>query len=530
LQYLFISSILAKNHPAQEVLMPSADLVLKNARVITMDAARPAATLVAVTGDTISFVGDQMELDSVTGVGTRVIDCDGRAVLPGFNDAHLHLFSLVRKLLGIDLSPAAVRSIADIQEKIREKARNTPPGTWLSGTDFNEFYLAEKHYPTRYDLDEAAPHHPVLLSHRSLHICVLNSLALSLARITVDTEEPAGGRIERDPVTGEPNGILIGMLGYIHREVMPPLADAELADGISMANRRFLSLGITSVQDATVSNNLERWETVSGFILDKRLRSRITLMAGAPYWQDFRAVNLKTGSGDNLIRLGAVKIMPAVRPDRVEFKSLALDIHRAGFQLAFHAVAESEVLASIEALEYVDDCSKVKGRRHRIEHCSECPPHLLECIRKLGLVIVTQPPFIYSSGERYLATVPESQLPWLYRIKTPLVSGVIVAGSSDAPVAPENPLVGIYAAVTRRAASGQVLLPEERINIGQALALYTTNAAYASFEEDIKGSLASGKLADMVVLSDNPLETPPAKIKDIKVEMTIIGGEVVWEG
>jgi hypothetical protein len=494
-----------------------------------MDAARPAAALVAVTDDTISFVGDQTELDSVTGVGTRVIDCNGRAVLPGFNDAHLHVFSLIRKLLGIDLSPASVCSIEDIKEKIREKARNTPPGMWLSGTDFDEFYLAEKRYPTRRDLDEAAPNHPVLLSHRSLHVCVLNSLALSLAGITIDTEEPAGGRIERDPATGKPNGILIGMLGYIRREVMPPLADAELADGISMANRRFLSLGITSVQDATVSNNLERWETVCGIILNKRLRSRMTLMAGAPYWQDFRAVNLKTGSGDNLMRLGAVKIMPATRPDQAELNDLSLDIHRAGFQLAFHAVEESEVAASIEALEYVDSRSKVKGRRHRIEHCSECPPYLLERIKKLGLVIVTQPPFIYSSGERYLATVPQSQLPWLYRIRSPLAEEVVVAGSSDAPVAPENPLVGIYAAVTRRAASGQVLLPEERITVSQALALYTTNAAYASFEENIKGSLTPGKLADMVVLSDNPLKTPPEKIKDIKVEMTIIGGEMVWE-
>jgi predicted amidohydrolase YtcJ len=509
--------------------MPAADLVLKNARVITMDAARPVAALVAVTGDTISYIGGQEELESVVGVGTRVIDCGGRAVLPGFNDAHLHLFSLMRKLLSIDLSPVSVRSIADIKEKIREKARNTPPGMWLSGTDFNEFYLAEKRYPTRRDIDEAAPHHPVVLSHRSLHACVLNSLALSLAGITGDSEEPAGARIERDPATGEPNGILIGMLDYIHREVMSPLSDAELDEGIKMTNRRFLSAGLTSVQDATVSNGLDRWGTVCGLVLNGRLRSRMTMMAGAPYWKDFQEVNLNTGAGDNLMRLGAVKIMPEVQTDQTELNNLALDIHRVGFQLAFHAVDESAVLAAIEALEYVDSHSKVRGRRHRIEHCAECPPYLLERIKKLGVVIVTQPPFIYSSGERYLATVPESQLPWLYRIKSPLASGVMVAGSSDAPVAPENPLVGICAAVTRRAESGQVLLPEERITVDQALALYTVNAAYASFEDDIKGSISPGKLADMVVLSDDPWRVDPGQIKDIKVEMTIIGGEVVWE-
>jgi predicted amidohydrolase YtcJ len=509
--------------------MPSADLVLKNARVITMDTARPAAALVAVTGDTISYVGDPGELDSFVGGSTKVIDCGGRAVLPGFNDAHLHLFSLIRKLLSIDLCPASVRSIEDIKEKIREKARNTPPGTWLSGTDYNEFYLAEKRHPTRWDIDKAAPDHPVVLSHRSLHACVLNSPALTLAGITGETEEPPGARIERDPSTGQPNGILIDMLGYIRREVMPPLSDTELAAGINMANQRFLSLGITSVQDAAVSNDLERWKMIRGLILNQRLRGRMTMMAGSPYWQDFRAVDLKTGSGDNLMRLGAVKIIPSDWPDQAELNALALDVHNAGFQLAFHAVAESEVVAVVEALEYVASRSNVEGRRHRVEHCSECPPYLLERIKNIGLVIVTQPSFIYYNGERYLAAVDPKQLPWLYRIKSPLAKGVVVAGSSDAPVVLENPLVGVYAAVTRRAENGQVLLPDESIDVASALKLYTINADYASFEEDNKGSISPGRLADMIILSNDPTKIPPEKIKDIKVEMTIIGGKVVWE-
>ncbi|MFH1647394.1 MAG: amidohydrolase family protein, partial [Chloroflexota bacterium] len=185
--------------------------------------------------------------------------------------------------------------------------------------------------------------------------------------------------------------------------------------------------------------------------------------------------------------------------------------------------------AAVDTLEYVDGRSPVAGRRHRIEHGAECPPHLLERLKRLGAVIVTQPPFIYYSGERYLATVPATQLPWLYRIGSPLQSGVIVAGSSDAPVVPADPLVGIYAAVTRRAASGQVLLPEERISPEQALALYTVNAAFASFEEDVKGSLTPGKLADIAVLSADPTRVDPERLKDIRVLMTIIGGEVAWE-
>jgi predicted amidohydrolase YtcJ len=502
-----------------------ADIVLKNANVITMDARQPSAELVAITGEKISFVGGGKELDSVAGAGTRVIDCGGRTAVPGFNDAHLHFFSLVQKLLSIDLSPPAVRSIADIKEAIRRRATGTPPDTWLRGTDYNEFYLAEKRCPTRWDIDEAAPGHPVILNHRSLHACVLNSLALSLAGINSETPEPPGARIERDLATGEPNGILLNML-----PVVPPFTEAEFEEGVRLANNILLSYGITSFQEATYKNDLNRWQTIRNLQDSGRLRSRVTMMTGPETRRQFQEAGMTTGAGNNQLRLGAVKILLEVQPPQEEVNRIVLDCHCVGFQLAFHAVAESTVEAAIKALEYVDKYSPVIGRRHRIEHCGECPPYLLERLKKLGSVIVTQPPFIYYSGERYLATVSESQLPWLYRIMSPLESGVVVAGSSDAPVVSLNPLIGIYAAVMRRATSGQVLLPEERITVNQALALYTANAAYASFEEDIKGSISPGKLADIVVLSNDPTRVPPEQINDIKVVMTIIGGEVVWEG
>jgi predicted amidohydrolase YtcJ len=506
-----------------------ADIVLKNANVITLDALQPSAGLVAITGDRIALVGSGEEIGAVSGAGIKIIDCAGRTIVPGFNDAHLHFFSLVRKLLSIDLSPPAVRSIADIKEAVRRKAAVTPPGTWISGTDYNEFYLSEKRCPTRFDLDEAAPDHPVIISHRSLHACVLNSRALTLAGIDNGTPEPPGARIERDLSTGEPNGILVNMLGYIREEVLPPFTGAEFNEGVRLVNRQFLSSGITSFQEATYKNDLARWRTVRNLQESGRMRSRVTMMTGQETRRGFREAGMTTGAGDERLRLGAVKFLLESRPDQDELNKIALDCHRDGFQLAFHAVEEKTVGAAVSAIEYADGYSPATGRRHRIEHCAECPPRLLARIKKLGAVIVTQPPNIYYSGERYLATVAPSQLPWLYRIKAPLASGVVVAGSSDTPVVPVNPMVGVYAAVTRRAESGQVLLPEEAISPLQALALYTVNAAYASFEEDIKGSITPGKLADMVVLSDDPAKVPPEKIKDIKVAMTIIGGEVAWE-
>jgi predicted amidohydrolase YtcJ len=509
--------------------MPQADLILRNARVL-VGGEGPPATLVAVSGDKIAAVTGEGDFESLAGPRTRVIDGGGRALAPGFNDAHLHLFSLVASLRGIDLRPPRVDSIAAIEEAVRRQASQTPPGTWLSGSGYDEFYLKEKRHPTRRDLDGAAPDHPVVLSHRSLHACVLNSRALKLAGIGIETEELPGARIERDLPSGEPNGVLYGMLGYLRDKVMPPLAAAELDEGISLADRHLLAHGITSFQDASVSNDLKRWGVLRGFQETGRLRSRITMMAGAPHLAEFREAGMKTGSGDEQLRLGAVKLVPGIDSGQEDLNRLALECHQSGFQLAFHAVAEREVAAVITALEYIAGQASWRGRRPRIEHASECPPQLLERIRKLGAVIVTQPPFIHYSGERYLATVPPGQLPWLYRIRAPLKAGVVVAASSDAPVAPLDPLVGIYAAVTRRAASGQRLLPEEAINPWQALGLYTTGGAYASFEEAVKGSIAPGQLADLVLLGDDLTTCPPERIKDIKVEMTIVSGEVVWEG
>jgi hypothetical protein len=203
--------------------------------------------------------------------------------------------------------------------------------------------------------------------------------------------------------------------------------------------------------------------------------------------------------------------------------------HEAGFQLALHAVEEDTVEAAIIALEYALSQTPKPDHRHRLEHCSVCPPHLVQRLRNIKATIVTQPPFIYYNGERYLATVPSDDLNWLYPIGSLLNSGLRVAASSDAPVAGLNPLVGIYAAVTRAAETGQILLPQEGISRLEALKMYTLEAAYASFEEGVKGCIAPGKLADLVVLSEDPTKVLPEQIKEIEVVMTIVDGKVVWQ-
>jgi predicted amidohydrolase YtcJ len=511
-----------------------ADLVLANANVITMNPSKPAATLVAIKGNKIWLVGDNDQLGEVRGAKTKLIDCGGRTVAPGFDDAHCHTFSFIRKLGSIDLSPPAVKSIADIKAVVAERARNTPAGNWITGSDYNEFYLAEKRHPNRCDLDEVAPEHPVVLTHRSLHACVLNSLGLAMAGITSQTPEPPGAVIERELDSGQPSGLLFEMVRYIRGQVLPPLSDKELADGMTLASQHYLSLGITSLQEASANNDYKRWQALQRFQDNGELKSRVSMMFGFDALAQFQEAGLEFGSGDEQLRLGGVKILVnettgQLQPPPQELNRQALESHRAGFQLAIHCIEPGTVAAAIAALENVNSRSAIAGRRHRLEHCSECPPELLERLVKLKAMVVTQPPFLYSSGERYLATIPPERQRWLYRIKSFLDAGLTVAGSSDSPIAPASPLLGIYAAVTRKAETGQELLPEEAVTAEQALAMYTTNAAYASFEEDIKGAIAPGRLADMVILSADPLKTPPELIKDIKVEMTIIDGKVVWQ-
>jgi predicted amidohydrolase YtcJ len=519
------------------MLMPTADLIFKNADVITMDDRQTRADFVAVKGDKILFAGSKDFLNDFTGPGTKFIDCEGKALLPGFNDAHCHIFSFLRKLNSIDLGAPEIKSIRDIQSVVKAKAAKTPPDEWITGTDYNEFYLAEKRHPTRWEIDEAAPDNPVMITHRSLHGCVLNSKALALAGITIETPEMPGTMIDRDVSRGgEPNGFLAEMVGYLREHVMPPMSAQELKTGIKLANAEYLSQGLTSLQDATYVNNLNRWRHYQSFKENGLLQSRVSMMTGVETVQEFLNAGLGFGAGDENLRLGAVKIVPALiaekmHPSPEELNHLVLQIHRAGFQVAIHGVQTQMIDAIICAYEYLQSVTPdFSDRRHRLEHCSECPPDLMDRLKKLRPVVVTHPSFTYFSGDRYLATVEKNVIPWLYRTGTLVKSNLTVAGGSDSPIVPNSPVMGIYGAVTRLTSSGQMLNPAEKLTAAEVIKMYTLNAAYVAHEETIKGSITAGKLADMVLLSRNPTKVSAEKIKDIRVQMTVIGGKVVWEG
>jgi predicted amidohydrolase YtcJ len=260
------------------------------------------------------------------------------------------------------------------------------------------------------------------------------------------------------------------------------------------------------------------------------------MMTGLETVKQFINAGMGFGSGDEYLRLGAVKIVPNMVTDKLyppqeELTDLVLHMHQAGFQVAIHGIQTEMLDAIICSYEHLQQFTPdFSARRHRIEHCSECPPLLMARLQKLQAVVVSHPSFTYYSGDRYLATVDKATIPWLYRIGTMVANGLTVAGASDSPIVPNSPLMGIYGAVTRKTSSGAVLNAAERMSALDVIKMYTINAAYASHEETIKGSITPGKLADFALLSRDPTAVPAEQLPEIKVEMTVVGGKIVWQG
>ncbi|MDI6857987.1 MAG: amidohydrolase [Dehalococcoidia bacterium] len=459
--------------------------------------------------------------------GTRVIDCGGRTVIPGFIDAHCHLLAYAASLLSLDVSPRSVASVADIQRILRDRASKTPPGDWIRAVGYDETALAEKRHPTRRDLDAAAPNHPVRLVHQSGHASVLNSLALSLAGITIESEEPAGGCIDRDLETGEPTGLLLEMDSLLE-EVVPPISEEELAHGVREAAARFLAQGVTSVQDATATNGIREWHLFRSLIGERHLPLNVTLMESIDSlgWVPEEELDGRLRRGP--IKIALSELGDEIYPGEQEIDEMVWEAHRRGRQVAVHAVTERGIASTLGAIERALSRLYRSDHRHRIEHCSVCPPELARRLGAAGVIVVTQPSFLHFSGDRYLSQVPPEDLPHLYPLARLRAAGVEVAASSDAPVTPPAPLRSVASAVMRRSAGGRALSPEEGVDVEEALRMHTLSGARAAFEEGVRGSLAPESDADIVVLSADPTAVPADKIADIGVEMTIVRGEVAW--
>ena len=502
------------------------DTVLTNARVLTMSPTRPLAEAVAIAGGRILWVGTSEDANSLLRSGTPVVDCAGGTLLPGFHDAHIHLLAYASALAGVNCGPDAVSSIDDLKSAIRRRASKTSVGEWIRASGYDETALTDARHPTRWDLDDAAPDHPVRLDHRSGHGCVLNSIALARVGIDESTDEPPGATIVRDLRTGQPSGLLLEISDYLDDRIPSP-SIGEIARSVRRASQILLSHGVTSVQDATHHNSFERWD------LFGRLRSsigdmpRMTMMPGFHRLDEFAG----NGSSDSWLRVGHAMLMVTASSGRQtplhdELCRAVSSSTKSGFPVAIHAVERETIISAAESIRFASTNSG-SALRHRIEHCSEGTPDTIESVVRSSAWVVTQPGFIHYSGDRYLKSVEQSMMPYLYPVGAIARAGVRLAFGSDAPVSNPNPMPALQAAVTRLTAQGRTLGLEHSVDLTDALAAYTVGSAASSCLEDSLGKIAPGMLADMALFGKDILSVSPSELHKFRPVMTILGGRVV---
>jgi predicted amidohydrolase YtcJ len=533
-----------------------AEIVLSGGNVITME--EPVAALpmdLAIADGKIVAKGQHGSLTQWIRKETTVLDVHGQTILPGLIDSHNHMIMFGQDLHDIDVSASKVRSIDELVRTIKEQARHIAPGKWVRGWGYNEFYLKEKHHPVRDDLDKASSSHPIVLIRFCRHVMVVNSLALKMAKISDTTRDPEGGKIGRYD-NGQPNGILFELNAMNLVNSVIPLPDPETcAHFANLASQIYIKEGITLVTEAGAGWSGNSNE-VAGFQIASKARdlpNRVSMgLMGETYkiFPKERGLGIFTGFGDDKLWIGPLKF---VADGALSARTAALsepyegsnelgafcqdpylllkrmeEAHRHGFQISVHAIGDRTIEMVVNAFKSI--LSKYpRQHRHRIEHVTVCRPDLLRRIKQLELAVVVQPAFLYYAGDAFIENLGEVRAKWIIPIKSLLKEGIVVAGSSDRPVAPGNPWMAIWAAVNRSTKSGKSIAPEENITIEEALKLYTINGAHSNFKEHRLGTISIGKLADLIVVEENPLEMSPQDLMNVRVSRTFIDGREIYK-
>jgi hypothetical protein len=524
-------------------------LAIVNARIFTVDPARPWAEAVAVCGERIDAVGTTDEIRGRLPPGARVVDAQGRLVVPGFNDAHVHLVDGAKDLLSVNLRDAA--SAAEMQARVRAFAAKTPGGRWILGGFWDHESWPGHALPTRAQMDAAAPGHPVFLQRLDGHMAVVNSRALALAGITRDTPVPEGGAILKD-ASGEPTGILKdNAMGLVSRVIPAPSFDETLA-GARAALAHAASLGVTTIQDLTTgADQLRAYQALKAA---GELSARIYATQERPFGE-FLAMGVATGFGDDWLRVGGVKLYadgsmgsgtaaffeayaddPSTSGLLIQspeaLRRMIFDADAAGFQLLVHAIGDRANAVVLDAFEQLVAERGARDRRPRIEHAQVVRDADKARFARLGVIASIQPSHCTDDMRWAEKRIGRDRCAIAYDFKSFVDAGVRVAFGTDWYVEPLDPMIGLHAAVTRQFADGTPAggwHPEERLTMAQAIERYTMGSAYAEFAESRKGSITAGKLADLVVLSRDLFAIPPGDILGTKPVMTIVGGRVVYE-
>lgn len=520
----------------------AADLILHNAKVITVDNNFSIAQAVAIRGDRIIAVGNEDLLKKYK--AATVLDLKGKTVQPGFIDTHIHMRG--DPAYYVELSE--VKSIQEIQTRVSAKAKTLPKGAWISGYGWSEDQLEEKRKPNRQDLDKAAPDNPVTLTRAGGHSSVGNSLALKLAKLDRATPDPERGVIEHDS-TGEPTGVIRERNDLFGRFLLKPTAD-DLRETLIKKLQALFAKGITSIIEANTS--LDQWpEWQRIYAAHRGELPRAAVQIGWPGVDTLKKFGKTTGDGDEFLRLGAIKVFvdggftgPAaytiqpydgqgeyrgklVRPE-AEFAEIVRQSHLLGWQLGMHTIGDGAIRLAVDVLSQTLDQNPRKDHRHYLNHFSMTPPEATYMkMAAHDIWIAQQPNFTYTLEGRYKANLSGERLQRNNPVANPMKHGIFMSLSSD--ILPIGPLVGLYAAVTRKGMSGEVYGASERISMAEAIKGYTRNGAYFTREEKLKGTIEPGKLADLIVLSGDLLAMDPSKIMSTKVEMTILGGKIVYQ-
>lgn len=529
-------------------LFAAADLVVINASVITVDARDSIAAAIAVKGDRILAVGSTAEVKQWVGLKTRVLDLAGKSVMPGIIDAHTHLEGIAAFHRMLDVHVPPLKNVDEILRKVRERVASVPAGSWVVGAGGWGQSL-----PTREQLDSVAPDNPVVLR-ESAHVQILNSTALRLLGIDKKYEPPRGGRVFRDPVSGEPTG-KIQEMPEVWLNKVPPASYEVQKSSVKEVMEEFTRKGVTTIYDFPSGEGMKIYQDLrDAGQLPLRLRYQIILTGQSQAFADFVIhYGPRTGFGDEWLTLGGIKLfvdgetesavryeppgqrvkwVGDVRYSQEELNSIVLQAHQAGFQVWTHALGDKAQDMILEAYERAQTAFPRPDPRHRIEHAGnqEAGPTTtdqLERMKRLGVIPVPTGAWIYLG---HAAFNTQAEVPFIYR--TMLAHGLRPPGTSDSLGSmPEstNPFFSIWAMVTRQTRDGDTLGPTEAIPIRAAIRSYTLDGAYSGFEEKLKGSIEVGKLADFIVLSANPLSIPSDQIKDIHVLKTFIGGKLVTE-
>ncbi|HSE33051.1 MAG TPA: amidohydrolase [Pyrinomonadaceae bacterium] len=537
-------------HAHNSVVTP--DTIIVNATVRTMDPARPSAEAIAILGNRIVAVGNSTEIKKLAGSNTRIIDAQKRLVLPGFNDAHVHFLSGGFQLSSVDLRDA--NTPQEFAERIRQFAAKLPAGRWITGGDWDHERWPDTKLPTKELIDRYTPNTPVFVSRLDGHMALANSVALKLAGVTNQTKDPDGGVIVRD-AKGEPTGILKDAAQSFVWKVVPAASFEEKLIAARAASNYAAQLGVTSVQDVSAGSDVGVYQA----LLDRgELKTRIYAMTALPNWERLARAGIRAHFGSEMLRVGGLKAFSdgslgsttalfydpykdapetsGIPSDEMFPEGAMLErvrgADRAGLQILIHAIGDRANDLILSIFEQVEKENGTRDRRFRIEHAQHIRPQDIPRFARDKVIASMQPYHAIDDGRWAEKRIGKERAKTTYAFRSLLDSGATLAFGTDWTVAPLNPILSIYGAVTRRTIDGKNpngWVPEQKISVEEAVRAYTVGSAYAEFQDTVKGTITPGKLADLVILSRDIFAIDPKEIESVKVLATIVDGRLVYE-